>query len=58
LLPAVALANDLRTTVGIAAGMIVTTGTYTGLHFARPGNVVKATFAGFGGATVTFGGAH
>jgi 2-keto-4-pentenoate hydratase len=54
LLPAVALANDLRTTVGIAAGTIVTTGTYTGLNFARPGQRVTARFQGFGSATVTF----
>jgi 2-keto-4-pentenoate hydratase len=54
LLPAVALANDLRMTVGIAAGMIVTTGTYTGLNYARPGQSVTASFHGFGAAAVTF----
>lgn len=58
LLPAVALVNDLRTSAGIAAGTIVTTGTYTGLHFAKPGQTVTASFAGFGGATVTFDGAR
>jgi 2-keto-4-pentenoate hydratase len=55
LLPAVALANDLRMTMGIAAGMIVTTGTYTGLHYAKPGQVVTAAFPGFGAADVSFG---
>ena len=36
LLPAIALVNDLRQ-AGIAAGCLMTTGTYTGLHFAKPG---------------------
>ena len=53
LLPAVALANDL--TCGIRAGQFVTTGTYTGLTFAKPGQTVVAEFAGFGGVAVSFG---
>jgi 2-keto-4-pentenoate hydratase len=40
--------------VGIAVGTIVTTGTYTGLNFAKPGQVAIARFPGFGSATVTF----
>ena len=51
--PAVALANDLPG--GIAAGQFVTTGTYTGLTFAKPGQTVVAAFAGFGAVEVGFG---
>ena len=54
LLPAVALVNDLRSSVGVRAGEIVTTGTYTGLNFALPGQRVVAIFHGFGTAEVTF----
>src|SRR5438067_2119212 len=46
LLPAVALVNDLRGSTGVRVGQIVTTGTYTGLNFAKPGQTVVATFAG------------
>jgi 2-keto-4-pentenoate hydratase len=52
LLPAVALANDLPG--GIKAGQFVTTGTYTGLTFAKPGQTVVAAFAGFGAVEVGF----
>jgi 2-keto-4-pentenoate hydratase len=52
LLPAVALVNDLRTAGGVEAGRIVTTGTYTGLNFAAPGQTVQAIFRGFGEASV------
>lgn len=55
LLPAVALVNELRARSGIDAGMIITTGTYTGLQFAKPGNTIVATFHGFGSASVHFG---
>ena len=54
LLPAVALANDLRRSGGIPAGMIVTTGTYTGLTLAKPGQRVTARFAGFGAVELRF----
>lgn len=54
LLPAVALVNDLRTEGGIAAGQIVTTGTYTGLAHAKRGQTVMATFHGVGTVSVTF----
>jgi 2-keto-4-pentenoate hydratase len=57
LLPAVALVNDLRSSSGVLAGQIVTTGTYTGLNFAKPGQIVVATFAGFGSVSVRFEGA-
>ncbi len=56
LLPAVALVNDLRGSTGVRVGQIVTTGTYTGLNFAKPGQTVVATFAGFGSVSVHFEG--
>jgi len=54
LLPAVTLANHLRTRGGVAAGRVMTTGTYTKLAFAKPGQTVVATFTGFGLAEVRF----
>ena len=55
LLPAVALVNDLRAEAGIVAGQIVTTGSYTGINYAKRGQTVVATFHGFGSVRVTFG---
>lgn len=52
LLPAVALVNDLPG--GIKAGQFVTTGTYTGMTFAKPGQTVVAEFAGVGVVEVGF----
>jgi 2-keto-4-pentenoate hydratase len=52
LLPAVALANDLPG--GIKAGQFVTTGTYTGMTFAKVGQTAVAAFAGFGPVEVSF----
>jgi 2-keto-4-pentenoate hydratase len=52
LLPAVALVNALPG--GVKAGQIVTTGTYTGLNFAKPRQTVAATFTGFGTVEVSF----
>ncbi len=52
LLPAVELVNDLRRRDGVRAGQIMTTGTYTGLNFAKPGQRVSAVFEGFGAASV------
>lgn len=54
LLPAVALVNDLRSGAGVGAGQVMTTGTYTGLNFAKPGQAVAAWFAGMGSAEVRF----
>ena len=54
LLPVVALVNDLRAETGVATGQIVTTGTYTGLNHAKPGQDVVATFHGVGAVHVTF----
>jgi 2-keto-4-pentenoate hydratase len=53
LLPAVALVNDLPR--GIKAGQFITTGTYTGMTFAKVGQAVVAAFAGFGKVEVGFG---
>jgi 2-keto-4-pentenoate hydratase len=52
--PAVRLANALRTSCGVAAGQIVTTGTCTGLTIVKPGDRVVGCFAGFGEAEVCF----
>ena len=54
LLPALALVNDLRTRSGVRAGQILTTGTYTGLNFAKAGQTVAAAFAGFDPVRVKF----
>jgi 2-keto-4-pentenoate hydratase len=50
--PAVDLVNVLRAGEGVRAGQVMTTGTYTGLHYATPGTRVRAAFDGFGAATV------
>ena len=55
LLPAVDLVNDLRLAGGVRAGAIMTTGTYTGLNFAEPGQRIRVAFEGFGSAEVEFG---
>lgn len=52
--PAVALANELRKAAGVRSGQIMTTGTYTGLTFAKPGQAARAAFSGFGSAEVVF----
>jgi 2-keto-4-pentenoate hydratase len=54
LLPAVALANDLRRNGGLPPGIVVTTGTYTGLRFVNPGQSVTARFAGFAPVELRF----
>jgi len=53
IIPAVALVNTLRRD-GIAQGRIITTGTYTGLYLAAPGDQVEARFEGFGSVALTF----
>ena len=52
--PAVALANHLRARDGIKAGQFVTTGSCTGIEFAKPGQRVSASFDGLGSVEVTF----
>ena len=54
--PAIALVNHMRLSDGIAAGMMVTTGTYTGLEFAARGSTVEAIFTGFGSVGCRFSG--
>jgi 2-keto-4-pentenoate hydratase len=50
--PAVDLVNELRTGSGVIAGQVMTTGTYTGLNFAMPGQRVRAEFANFGAVEI------
>jgi 2-keto-4-pentenoate hydratase len=54
LLPAVDLVNDLRLEHGVRAGQMMTTGTCTGINFAKPGQRAKAVFEGFGFVEVEF----
>jgi 2-keto-4-pentenoate hydratase len=54
LLPAIALANELRTGPGILPGQIVTTGTYSGLRYVPAGSTVTVSFKGFGQVEVAF----
>ena len=54
LLPAFSLANALRTQGGVRAGQVMTTGTFTGMNYAKPGQTVRAAFEGFGAAEVKF----
>ncbi|HEV2677349.1 MAG TPA: fumarylacetoacetate hydrolase family protein [Aliidongia sp.] len=52
LLPAVALVNELRKSTGVKAGQVITTGTCTGMPFAKPGDHVTVTFTDFGTAEI------
>ena len=54
LLPAIALAKELRTGPGILPGQIVTTGTYSGLRYVPAGSTVTVSFKGFGQVEVAF----
>ena len=54
ILPALNLVNQLRHDVGVKAGQIMTTGTYAGITYAKPGQVVTAAFENFGSAEVRF----
>lgn len=49
------LANHLTQRGGLRAGEVVTTGTWSGSHAIRPGDLVVARFEGLGEARVTFG---
>lgn len=53
LLPAVALVNGFARRDGVRRGAVMTTGTYTGLNYAKPGQTATAVFEGFGNAAVT-----
>jgi 2-keto-4-pentenoate hydratase len=50
LLPVIAFANAH----GVQAGQVVTSGTFTGLTFAKPGETVRCSFEGLGSVAVTF----
>jgi 2-keto-4-pentenoate hydratase len=52
LIPAVALVNDLPN--GVKAGQFITTGTYTGIAFAKAGQTAAVTFADFGTVDAAF----
>jgi 2-keto-4-pentenoate hydratase len=52
-IPAIALVNALRHD-HIAQGCVITTGTFTGLYIAKPGDRVVASFEGFGSAELQF----
>ena len=54
LIPTIALVNQLRLSEGVPAGTMVTTGTYTGLEYARKESAVRASFEGFGDANFRF----
>ena len=56
LLPAITLVNELRSQGGVVKGTVVTTGTYTGLNFAKPGQTVTANFQGFGSVSLKIDG--
>ncbi len=51
LVPAIALVDHLRLSAGVLAGMIVTTGTYTGMELAPACCAIEAGFTGFGATT-------
>lgn len=53
-LPALAFLNAPARTRTLPRGTILTTGTYTGLLHARPGDVVKADVGPFGGLELSF----
>jgi 2-keto-4-pentenoate hydratase len=48
------LVNALRSSSGVAAGTVVTTGTYTGAPVMPVGSTAVVTFEGLGSAQVTF----
>lgn len=53
---AVALVNMLRETCGVKAGQMVTTGSWTGLRFLKPGDRCAVRFEDLGQAEVVFDG--
>jgi 2-keto-4-pentenoate hydratase len=53
---AVALVNMMRDAGGVKAGQIVTTGSWTGLPFLKPGDRCVVRFEGLGEAEVVFDG--
>jgi 2-keto-4-pentenoate hydratase len=53
---AVALVNMMRGAGGVTAGQLVTTGSWTGLRFLKPGDHCTVRFEGLGSAEVSFEG--
>lgn len=53
---ALALANMLRESYGVQAGQLVTTGSWTGLRFLKPGDRCAVQFENLGTAEVAFDG--
>ena len=53
-LPALAFLNSKNRPFALPRGTIITTGTYTGLHFARPGQTLEVAFRGYGTVSVAF----
>lgn len=53
IIPAIALVNELRRSTGVHVGQLITTGTFTGLHFAAPGDSITAEFTDFGKVELT-----
>jgi 2-keto-4-pentenoate hydratase len=53
---AVALVNAMRDAGGVKTGQIVTTGSWTGFRFLKPGDRCSIRFEALGGAEVTFQG--
>ena len=50
---AVGMVNRLSATTGVRAGQVITTGAYTGMNVAKPGERITVRFAGFPACTVT-----
>ncbi|MBB3458701.1 2-keto-4-pentenoate hydratase [Rhizobium sp. BK313] len=53
-LPALAFFQSADRPDRVAAGTIITTGTYTGLNYFEPGDIVSASFSGYGTLEVSF----
>jgi 2-keto-4-pentenoate hydratase len=51
---AVALVNMMRASTGVKAGQVVTTGSFTGMRFLKPGDRCVVEFSGLGIAEVAF----
>jgi 2-keto-4-pentenoate hydratase len=51
---AVVMVNLMRLSHGVQAGQVVTCGTYTGVEHAKPGDVIRAEFAGVGAVEFSF----
>lgn len=53
-LPALAFFRSRHRPDHVPRGTIITTGTYTGLKFVKPGDTVSVAFAGYGALEITF----